>query len=224
MTQTTVKDSPVPSKHSLEERIAAAAAFAVAEGAKEVLPVVASPPVVPAQTPPASPAAAPPAPRPMRPLPERFIRAINSSEGDFGTVWGATIPIGTPWEHVIQDEFWAMRAPSMHEWDTIHARDEGGNYYAILLVRKLRTEGMQRGVNRATVQVLTRYDLNPVSTNVDVSDIEVAYRGRDDKWCLIEATTKVMLQRGFAEPNDAIRAREVIGHNRLIKTPSRTAA
>lgn len=164
-------------------------------------------------------AEAPAHPARIRAIPESHCRAINVSEGDFGTVWGAKIPVGTPWEHVISGEFWSNRAKVMHVGDEIRVMDEEGSYYAVLLVRALRQVGQSReGANRATVHVLDRYDLKPVDGGPNISLWMCSYQGPIKKWCIVRSADNIIVSDGFDSANSAEMARFELAKGVAAKT------
>lgn len=168
-------------------------------------------PAAPPPAPPVAAAAAGPAPKPreIRPLPVAFCRLLHDSGGDFGRIWGATIPAGTPWEHVIDDAFWAHRANVFIPHDIVWLKHANREYFAELLVLETRTVGNAVEKNRVTMHVKSKHDLKPADAGLDSyrALFEITHLGTEKKWCVVEVATKTIVHEGFATIEDAQRGR-----------------
>lgn len=187
------------------------------EPARKAPPAV-PPPANPAQLsapPQAQPAAAAPKGREIRPLPVTRYTLINDSGGTFGRVWGASIPAGVPWEHVLSDEFWAHKANVFFPYDTVILRHDNREYYARLLVLETRTVGNSVEKNRVTMHVLEKHDLKPADAGLDSyrALYEISHLGAERKWCVIEVQTRTIVHEGFASVDDAQLARRLAAAN-----------
>lgn len=162
----------------------------------------APPPAAPAPPPAAEAAAAPPdgpKARELKPLVVTAFTLIQDSGGSFGRVWGATIPEGTPWEHVLHDSFWAHKANIMLPWDKILVRHAAREYYAELLVLETRTVGNAVEKNRVTVHVLERHDLKPAEAEIAdyLAMFSIDNLGPQKKWCVINVADRTIVHEGF---------------------------
>lgn len=163
----------------------------------------------------AAPPAAPPKAAEVKPLPVSAYTLINDSSGTFGRIWGATIPAGVPWEHVLADEFWAHKANAFAPYDIITVRHANREYYARLLVLELRKVGTSAENNRVTVHLLERHDLKPADSGLDSHLALFAIRdlGASKKWCVIRVADQTIVHEGFDTIGDVQRARRLAAQN-----------
>lgn len=187
------------------------------------LPGLADKPAEAAPLAPEAAAAKPAEKRAVRPLPLSLLTKINVSEGNFGTVWGATVPNGTTLDDLQDESFWSSTCADFREYDEIRVRDQGRNFYAEFLIRSVRTVGSSLRPNRASVQLLRFYELNPVDSGIDLSGFENRWLGNGRKWGVVRTADGMVISEGFASPEDVQRARVLAAMAAQNKQPQRAA-
>lgn len=108
-------------------------------------------------------------------------------------VWDVVPEANTPFEALIEPQYWAHVSAKMRPWDHIEVRSEDGSYFAELLVQ-------DAGRLFAKVAVLRKHDLRAI--DVGEADAvstghEIKHAGPYAKWRVIRLADKSMLKDKF---------------------------
>jgi hypothetical protein len=116
--------------------------------------------------------------------------------------WNVVPEDGTPFEDVLNPEYWENVAERIRPGDHIEVVAENGEYYAELYV----TDTTRKW---AKVAVLTKIDLTTAKSAQapasPTAKYEVGYKGPILKWCVVRISDKSRLHEGSASKEDAQR-------------------
>lgn len=164
-------------------------------------------------TPPAAPAA-PEAPKPkkasvakegavLKPLSEARLKLVVASAADVGNQFAATTPIRTPFEDVLEPEFWSQVAYKLRPGDEITVHTDDMTYTGRLYVRDVSKPSMSSLPNRAVVAKLAFLQLGPLEKDLRTKTHEAKFMGPHLKWCVIALEDQAVLKDGFSTAEDA---------------------
>lgn len=163
-----------------------------------------------------APVALAPAPvqlKPIVPLKESQFTICHDAGGRFGRIWGAEVPDNVEVADLLEDAYWANKAPMFRRNDFIWVVNPSGRFVE-LRVRDTRTVGAGKDANRATVEITRVVEGAPVPGSVDVTPWEITFKGRDKKWCVVRASDKEIIREGFSMPDDADLMRRILAQDR----------
>jgi len=103
------------------------------------------------------------------------------------TVYSVVPEHETPFDAVIQPEYWAHVSARMRPGDRIEVQAEDGSYWAELLVR-------DAGRLFAKVAVLRKVELNEEDVTGDMpaaTEFAIKWRGPHHKWCVLRGVDLV---------------------------------
>lgn len=138
-----------------------------------------------------------------KPLSEGRLKIVIASAADVGNVHAAVTPIGTPYEDVLEPEFWAQVAYKLRVGDEIIVHTDDMTYYARLLVRDVGGPSLQRVPNRAIVAELMHQQLGPLAKELRNKTHEAKFMGPHLKWCVIALSDQQVLKDGFSTAEEA---------------------
>lgn len=123
-------------------------------------------------------------------------------------VWDVVPDTGTPFEALLQPDYWVHIAKYLKPWSRIEVRAEDGSYFAELIVR-------ESGRLFAVVDVLRKVELGKAKTPA-VTDPEftVEYAGPHHKWRVIRSKDKTVMEKGFETKEAAELWR--LNHNKAL--------
>ena len=126
----------------------------------------------------------------------------NLKGGDFArTVHSALIPHGTPFEALLNPEYWSLQCTKVRQFDKIEVTEESGAYYGELLV-------MQRGINRLNVEKLCYVEFEPIEAQEANERMQIIWKGPQKKFCLIDTQDGKVVQEGMYPKSQAYKQLE----------------
>lgn len=134
---------------------------------------------------------------------EARLKIQHASDCDMGNVHALTTQHGTPFEHVLEPEFWANIAHKLRPGDTVNVHTDDMSYYAQLYVRGVGAQGSLKLPNRADVEVLLLKEWGPAKKELKDKHHEVKFMGPHTKWCVIRISDQQMVKEGFATSDEA---------------------
>lgn len=149
---------------------------------------------------PPAPAATHPAPAPARFIAAAESRFASSAEFKEPTVWYCP-EAGTPFEHLLQPEYWAS-IRRLHAGCHIYVHAEDGSYWAHLFVDRV-------GQGYADVLVFDFKDLpalradRPKRASSSADGYEIEFRGPITKWRVVRTKDHHELKRGLDTEDEA---------------------
>ncbi len=135
---------------------------------------------------------------------ESRMKLVLASAADLGNQFAVVVPAGTPFEHVLEPEFWAHNAHRLHVCDEITVHTDDLTYYGRLYVRDVAGAGASRLNNRAVVALLEHHKLGPVAKELRGKDHEVEYKGPHLKWCVVAKADRRILKDGCSTAEEAL--------------------
>jgi len=120
----------------------------------------------------------------VRGLSENRLKLVLSSSADMGNGFAAVLPIGTPFEQVLEPSFWAHVAYKLRPGDTIEVHRDDMALYGKLYVRDVAAPGAQKLNNRAFVSVIEHKEFDALARDAKTKTHEVVHLGPHLKWCV----------------------------------------
>lgn len=114
------------------------------------------------------------------------------------TIWSVSLEEGTPFEALMDPAFWAHVSAKLRPRDRLEVEPEDGSFYAELIV-------LDAGKLYARVAVLLKVDLGSIEVSADFPrELEVKFRGVNQKWCVVRRSDKSVLKFGLETSEQAI--------------------
>lgn len=139
----------------------------------------------------------------LKPLSEARLKLTVASAADVGNQFAATTPIRTPFENVLEPEFWSQVAYKLRPGDEITIHTDDMTYTGRLYVRDVSKPSMSSLPNRAVVAKLAFLQLGPLEKDLRTKTHEAKFMGPHLKWCVIALDDQAVLKDGFSTAEDA---------------------
>ena len=138
------------------------------------------------------------------PITQARFQTLQFSARSWGNTHGITVPAGTPFEEVLQPDYWALVAPSLLNGDWIRVLTDDGTYEALITVRAVSGPGAGRQNNRAIVARLSFWTFEPVADpSVRPMTHRVEYKGTHLRWCIVRSSDNEAVKDGFGTEDEA---------------------
>ena len=111
-------------------------------------------------------------------------------------VFVATPAAGTRIEDMLKPEYWAHVSRMLHVSDRIEAVPEDGEFFAEFFV-------CDAGLNRASVVLLRKHNLQGEQLPVVASDYEVKWKGQSIKHVVYRISDKAVVKDNFQSKTEA---------------------
>jgi hypothetical protein len=114
------------------------------------------------------------------------------------TFWDVVVEAGTPFEEILQPEFWAhvIRGKNLMAGDEIRVRPDEGHYLARLFVRDVGPLG-----NWAKVALLEKFDFDGEQTqsgDQDIDGFEIKFQGPVNKHVVVRKKDGAVIMQGIS--------------------------
>lgn len=141
--------------------------------------------------------------RAVKGLPEFRLQLTRASAGDVNNHFAAKMPAGTPFEHVLDPEFWAHTAYKLRAGDEISILADDVSYYGRVYVRAVSAPGAQKLNNRAVVGKLELVEFDKIESGFHSSSHEVKHLGLHKKWCVVSTSDQRVVKEGCGTQEEA---------------------
>ena len=138
-----------------------------------------------------------------RALSESRLKLVGASGADIQNHFAAVTPQGTPFEHVLEPEFWAHCAYKLRPCDLITVHTDDMTYLGRLYVRSVSAPARDRPNNRATVAKLEYHEFGAAPKDLRGKNHEVRFIGPHLKWCVVSLTDERVLKDGCGTSEEA---------------------
>jgi len=138
-----------------------------------------------------------------RALSESRLKLVGASAADIQNHFAAVTPQGTPFEHVLEPEFWAHCAYKLRAGDEITVHTDDMTYLGRLYVRAVSAPARDRPNNRATVGKLEFHEFGAAPKDLRGKNHEVRFMGPHLKWCVGSLTDARILKDGCGTSEEA---------------------
>jgi hypothetical protein len=119
--------------------------------------------------------------------------------GDFArTRYTAVIPYGTPFEEILEPEYWAFHGNVLRAGDHIECEEQGGAYYAHLQVR-------QTGINAVHVREVYSKRFETDALEEPEAMFDVKWAGPAAKYRVIRTSDGKVIKEGIEDKSVAFR-------------------
>lgn len=114
-------------------------------------------------------------------------------------IWCYIAEAGTQITDLLQPAFWERVHGQLQPWDRIEVFEEGGAFYAELLVRSSTGEGViVAGIRATKLEGVAPRHFQPF----DAEGLSIVYKGPFLKWCVVTSDDR-QLQGGFENESAA---------------------
>lgn len=139
----------------------------------------------------------------VRALTANRLELVLASAGRIGNQFAATTPIGTPFEHVLRPEFWALTAYKLRPGDEIIVHTDDMSYRGHLYVRDVAGAMGQRLNNRAVVAQLAFDEFGALKREMRTKTHEVRFLGPHSQWSVVSLADDRIVKDQFGTSEQA---------------------